>query len=178
MPLEEPEDKSVTTLFVGGVTPAIREDDIRYQFYPFGTITSIRIIPNKNCAFVTYAAREEASRAADALHGDLTIKNIPLSLNWSRSQAQPRSSAPPAFPMAGMPGMPFPGMPPMMPGMPPMMPGMPPMMPGMPLVMPGMPPMPTMQGAGAFAYPSMDPSRVGARGDREESKKDVAGDAH
>jgi pre-mRNA-splicing factor RBM22/SLT11 len=36
--LQPPEDASITTLYVGGLTPEISEEDIRDQFYHFGEL--------------------------------------------------------------------------------------------------------------------------------------------
>ena len=46
---------------------AISEDDLRDQFYPFGELRSLKKVPARGCAFVTYASREAAERAADEL---------------------------------------------------------------------------------------------------------------
>lgn len=40
--LAPPEDASITTLYVGGLTPVITEDDIRDQFYSYGELQSVR----------------------------------------------------------------------------------------------------------------------------------------
>jgi pre-mRNA-splicing factor RBM22/SLT11 len=45
----------------------ISEDDLRDQFYPFGELRSVKKVASRNCAFVTYATREAAERAADEL---------------------------------------------------------------------------------------------------------------
>lgn len=46
--LAPPEDASITTLYVGGLTPVITEDDIRDQFYSYGELQSVKkvFIPN------------------------------------------------------------------------------------------------------------------------------------
>ena len=46
---------------------AISEDDLRDQFYPYGELRSLKKVPARGCAFVTYASREAAERAADEL---------------------------------------------------------------------------------------------------------------
>ena len=40
--LAPPEDASITTLFIGGLTPVITEDDIRDQFYSYGELQSVK----------------------------------------------------------------------------------------------------------------------------------------
>lgn len=40
--LAPPEDALITTLYVGGLTPVITEDDIRDQFYSYGELQSVK----------------------------------------------------------------------------------------------------------------------------------------
>ena len=40
--LSPPEDASITTLYIGGLTPVIGEDDIRDQFYSYGELQSVK----------------------------------------------------------------------------------------------------------------------------------------
>ncbi len=40
--LTPPEDASITTLYIGGLTPVITEDDIRDQFYSYGELQSVK----------------------------------------------------------------------------------------------------------------------------------------
>lgn len=46
--------QNIMTLYIGGLTPEITEDDIRDKFYLFGEIRGIRVVQKSNCAFVTY----------------------------------------------------------------------------------------------------------------------------
>lgn len=45
----------------------VSEDDLRDQFYPYGELKSVKKVASRSCAFVTYATREAAERAADEL---------------------------------------------------------------------------------------------------------------
>lgn len=47
----------------------ISEDDLRDQFYPFGELRSVKKVATRKCAFVTYATREAAERAAEEKSG-------------------------------------------------------------------------------------------------------------
>lgn len=40
--LVPPEDAAITTLYIGGLTPVITEDDIRDQFYSYGELQSVK----------------------------------------------------------------------------------------------------------------------------------------
>ncbi|KAG9153391.1 hypothetical protein Leryth_017293 [Lithospermum erythrorhizon] len=86
--LEPPEDESIRTLYVGGVDAAkITEQDLRDQFYAHGEIESIKLVPQRAYAFVTYTTREGAERAAEELSNKLVIKGQRLKLHWGRPQA-------------------------------------------------------------------------------------------
>ena len=39
-----PEDPTITTLYVGGIAPEVQESDLRDYFYPYGEITSIKVV--------------------------------------------------------------------------------------------------------------------------------------
>jgi hypothetical protein len=54
---QAPEDASVTTLYVGGLTKDMTDEDLRDAFYSYGEITSLRRVESKYCAFVTFATR-------------------------------------------------------------------------------------------------------------------------
>ncbi len=45
--LSPPEDASITTLYIGGLTPVIGEDDIRDQFYSYGELQSVKKVCQK-----------------------------------------------------------------------------------------------------------------------------------
>ena len=84
--LEPPEDKSICTLFVGGVTPDMSEDDIKDAFYSHGELKAVKKVESRSCAFVTYANRSDAEAAAETLAGKLFIKGQRCKLLWGRPQ--------------------------------------------------------------------------------------------
>jgi len=85
--LEPPEDESIKTLYVGGLDARINEQDLRDQFYAHGEIESIKMVPQRAIAFVTYTTREGAEKAAAELSNRLVIKGLRLKLMWGRPQA-------------------------------------------------------------------------------------------
>jgi len=95
--LEPPEDVTVTTLYVGGVTELIAEKDLRDEFYSYGEIKDIRMAPRNNCAFVTYTTREGAEEAASKLANRITVNGVKLKLMWGK----PKVRADPAHGTAG-----------------------------------------------------------------------------
>ncbi|KAG1638293.1 hypothetical protein G6F44_008975 [Rhizopus delemar] len=55
------------SLWVGQLDPTITKNELNNLFSKFGTIESIRILPDRECAFINYFGVEEALRARDAL---------------------------------------------------------------------------------------------------------------
>ncbi|EGD76810.1 pre-mRNA-splicing factor RBM22 [Salpingoeca rosetta] len=187
---EAPEDKTITTLYVGGLREdyGINETDIRDVFYQHGEIQRITITPNKKNAFVEYTTREAAERAMSELHNSLCIKGHYLRLLWGRPKASQHGKGPqdpttaPAVPkVPGLPGaiplpadlaaskavagtVPLPTPPTAMGGLPGVLQPPRPPVPGA-AGLGGLlrPPMPGGARMGAL-YPSMDPSRMGSRG--------------
>jgi pre-mRNA-splicing factor RBM22/SLT11 len=173
MDLEPPEDKTITTLYVSLMGLPITEKELIDQFYAYGEIKSIQVIPLSNCAFVTYTTREAAETAVEKLHGSLTVRGARLKMMWGRPQSKRPGQgeglggipAPPtaptqeqgggagapagfyAYPVAGPPGMPA--------GPPPPPPGRPPTVGNGAQVGYG------GGGTGRIMYPSMDPSNMG-----------------
>jgi len=92
-PLTPPEDSSITTLFVGGLDERVDEASLRDHMYIFGTIASVRVVPERKCAFVTYAQRAEAEAAALGLGGGaLLVKGLRLKLMWGKPVARPAAA--------------------------------------------------------------------------------------
>jgi pre-mRNA-splicing factor RBM22/SLT11 len=72
--LDIPEDKTITTLWVGGLDFKILETDLRMKFATHGAISSITMLEEKGCAFVTFLHRASAEEAATTLLNNLVIK--------------------------------------------------------------------------------------------------------
>ena len=87
-----PEDTSITTLYIGGVPEEATEEDLRDQFYAYGELSSLKVVPEKKCGFVNYASRGDAERAAEALASRLTIKGVSCKLMWGKPQIPVQSS--------------------------------------------------------------------------------------
>merc|ERR1719502_1946895 len=143
--LEPPSDTTITTLYVGGVTPDISESDLKDEFYAYGEIKSIRLVPQSHCAFVTYTTRDAAEEAAERLANRLIVKGIRLKLMWGKPKIRddPKpGAATTEFAIAGPVGVPSTGLP-------------------ASSISPAaggysMPAMPSMATATQISYPSMD----------------------
>jgi pre-mRNA-splicing factor RBM22/SLT11 len=112
--LMPPEDKAITTLYLGGLEAGVKEKDVKDQFYVFGEIRSIKMVPKQSCAFVTFVERESAEAAAAKLHKILQIKGKKVNVMWGRPQQNKESASGAASSSApgssgGEPGMPPPG---------------------------------------------------------------------
>lgn len=146
-----PDDLEITTVFVGGVTPVISEQDLRDVFYEFGEIKSIDIIPSSSCAFVAFSSRAAADAVFQQYNGNVTIKDVRLRLAWGRSHARHHrassgdSSAGLSFSYPAIPV--FSGMPSDI------------------FAPPAAPPPPGMSASlpAATLYPSMNPAAMGSR---------------
>lgn len=79
-------DPTNTTVFVGGLSAPIREDELRQYFSPFGEITQVKIPPGKGCGFVQYVSRQSAEIAIQQMNG-YQIGNSRIRLSWGRSQS-------------------------------------------------------------------------------------------
>ncbi|XP_077999017.1 pre-mRNA-splicing factor RBM22-like isoform X2 [Glandiceps talaboti] len=86
--LATPEDKTITTLYVGGLGEKVTEQDLRDHFYQFGEIRSINVVSRQQCAFVQFTNRPSAEDAAERSFNKLIIKGRRLNIKWGRSQAQ------------------------------------------------------------------------------------------
>lgn len=126
--LSPPEDPTITTLWIGGIEAKMSEEDIRSKFMPYGAMT-LRLVPTKNCAFVTYATRQGAENAARNLAGKLIVDGVHLRMSWGKRSntgssagagaslgpaTVPGSAAPVPYPGAAAPAMPPPGSGPML----------------------------------------------------------------
>ncbi|MEW5307120.1 MAG: hypothetical protein WDW36_009536 [Sanguina aurantia] len=86
--LEPPEDRTITTLYLGGLTALVGEDEIKDVLYSYGEISSVRVIPAKMCAFVTFTDRADAEKAAEEMQNKMLVKGTRLRLTWGRPQQQ------------------------------------------------------------------------------------------
>ncbi|KAI8804762.1 armadillo-type protein [Cladochytrium replicatum] len=65
------------SLWLGNIDPAIAPSDLLTLFSPFGAIESLRVLPDKECAFVNFIRVEDATRAREEMQGSrIGIMNI------------------------------------------------------------------------------------------------------
>jgi len=104
--LMPPEDKSITTLYLGGLPAGVKEKDVRNQLYVYGEIRSIKMAPKQSCAFVTFVKREVAEEAAKATHKILTINEKRINVTWGRPQVTKQKEASEAMVTGAATGVP------------------------------------------------------------------------
>ncbi|GAB1301772.1 Pre-mRNA-splicing factor RBM22 [Apodemus speciosus] len=197
--LDPPEDKTITTLYVGGLGDTITETDLRNHFYQFGEIRTITVVQRQQCAFIQFATRQAAEVAAEKSFNKLIVNGRRLNVKWGRSQAArgkekdkdgTTDSGIKLEPVPGLPGaLPPPpaaeeeasanyfNLPPSGPpavvniALPPP-PGIAPPPPpgfGPHMFHPMGPPPPFMRAPGPIHYPSQDPQRMGAHAGKHSS---------
>ena len=83
-------DPTNTTLFIGGLSSQVVEDQLRIMFGQFGDIIYVKIPQGKGCGFVQYVLRSSAERAMMAMNGKI-LGNSAMRISWGHSSG--RSSA-------------------------------------------------------------------------------------
>ena len=85
---DPPEDQNITTLFIGGINDESPQQALNEQFEIYGKIQGLRIIPSKNCAFISFVERQACEKAFNTLYERLYLKNTQrkLKLLWAKSQ--------------------------------------------------------------------------------------------
>jgi RNA recognition motif-containing protein len=110
-PMNQFTDPNNTTVFVGGLSGYVTEDELRSFFQGFGEITYVKIPPGKGCGFVQFVQRHAAEMAINQMQG-YPIGNSRVRLSWGRSQnnsgpaGTPYRPAPPPPIYPSMGGMP------------------------------------------------------------------------
>ncbi|RCI03164.1 hypothetical protein CU098_007617 [Rhizopus stolonifer] len=84
--------RSNTTVFVGGLSCPIREDELEQYFCIFGDIVYVKIPPGKGCGFVQFVLRQSAEMAIEQMNG-YQIGSSRIRLSWGKSQ-QPFTTLP------------------------------------------------------------------------------------
>ncbi|KAL0275130.1 UNVERIFIED_CONTAM: hypothetical protein PYX00_003087 [Menopon gallinae] len=91
--LEPPEDKTVTTLYVGNLSDRITEKDLQDHFYQYGEIRSITVLAKQQCAFVQFTSRSAAELAAERTFNKLILCGRRMTIRWGRSQGRQSATA-------------------------------------------------------------------------------------
>jgi pre-mRNA-splicing factor RBM22/SLT11 len=80
-----PDDPSVMSLFIGGLSPSVTEQVLLALFNDHSKdIASVRILPGKSIAFIDFSTRQAAEIAIDEFHGQLDIADAKITISWAR----------------------------------------------------------------------------------------------
>ncbi|GAB1744560.1 hypothetical protein NU219Hw_g1963t1 [Hortaea werneckii] len=79
-----PADPNITSLFLTGIEDDLPEHALRAHFEQFGTLRSVVCSHRSHCAFMNYAKRADAERAAQACQGRAVVKGVPLRVQWGK----------------------------------------------------------------------------------------------
>lgn len=82
--IEPPTDKNITSLFLTGVEDDLPEHAVRAFFTEFGSLRSLICSHRSHCAFINYATREAAEKAAAHCQGKAVIHGCPLRVQWGK----------------------------------------------------------------------------------------------
>mmetsp|Transcript_11243 Transcript_11243/g.18920 ORF Transcript_11243/g.18920 Transcript_11243/m.18920 type:complete len:223 (+) Transcript_11243:204-872(+) len=85
---EPPADLTISTLFIGGIQSHDQRELIEEKFQEFGKIQAIKLIPSKQCGFVSFFDRKDCQKAFEVLYERLylTGSTKKLKLLWAKSQ--------------------------------------------------------------------------------------------
>lgn len=91
-------DPTNTTLFIGGLSGGVTEEQLRAIFAAYGDIVYVKVPPGKGCGFVQFVQRTAAESAMNHMQGQL-LGSSSIRISWgrsnsSRSQSQPAVHTP------------------------------------------------------------------------------------
>ena len=72
-----------SSLWIGNVSPKVREEELRALFVPFGEIVSLKILRRSQCAFVNYSSPSAATAAKRHIQGKV-LRDMRLEINFSK----------------------------------------------------------------------------------------------
>ncbi|KAI9315103.1 hypothetical protein BX666DRAFT_1959433 [Dichotomocladium elegans] len=80
------------SLWLGNIDPTITSQDLSMTFCQFGNIESVRILPDRECAFVNFSSVEEALRAKDELVNKLNnrLGNSIVKVGFGKPEQSPQ----------------------------------------------------------------------------------------
>lgn len=84
--IQQPTDPNNTTVFVGGLSSPVSEEELGHYFAPFGEVSYVKVPAGKGCGFVQYVTRASAEQAIERMNG-FVIGTSRIRLSWGRSQA-------------------------------------------------------------------------------------------
>jgi hypothetical protein len=93
-------DPTNTTLFIGGLSNGVTEEQLRAAFSRFGDIIYVKIPAGKGCGFVQFVLRTAAERAMATMNGQVMGASA-MRISWGRSSSRVANQAQQQGAMAG-----------------------------------------------------------------------------
>ncbi|PIA12687.1 ARM repeat-containing protein, partial [Coemansia reversa NRRL 1564] len=81
------------SLWVGNVDPGLSSQDLVAQFGKYGRVESLRLLPDKECAFVNFLRVEDAVRAREAMHAGARIGGNTVRVGFGKGEAHATGDA-------------------------------------------------------------------------------------
>ncbi|KAJ2061034.1 hypothetical protein GGI17_003373 [Coemansia sp. S146] len=75
------------SLWVGNVDPAMSNQDLVAQFGKYGRVESLRLLPDKECAFVNFLRVEDAISAKEDMHAGARIGNNTVRVGYGKGES-------------------------------------------------------------------------------------------
>lgn len=88
-------DPTNTTLFIGGLSGGVTEEQLRSVFAAYGDIVYVKVPPGKGCGFVQFVQRTAAESAMAHMQGQL-LGSSSIRISWGRSNSSRSQAAAPA----------------------------------------------------------------------------------
>ena len=82
---------------------------VRNEFYQYGELRSVALVPRQQCAFIQFTSRNAAEQAAEKSFNKIILKGRRLNIKWGRAQAQqnePKVDDKDQIKLAPVPGLP------------------------------------------------------------------------
>jgi hypothetical protein len=80
-------DPTNTTLFIGGLSAGVSEDELRAIFIRYGDVVYTKIPQGKGCGFVQFINRPDAEAAMAEMNGQM-VGSSAIRISWGRSTSR------------------------------------------------------------------------------------------
>ncbi|KAF6261797.1 hypothetical protein COO60DRAFT_723062 [Scenedesmus sp. NREL 46B-D3] len=80
-------DPTNTTLFIGGLSAGVSEEELRAIFVRYGDVVYTKIPQGKGCGFVQFVTRPDAEAAMTEMNGQM-VGSSAIRISWGRSTSR------------------------------------------------------------------------------------------
>ncbi|KAI7853056.1 hypothetical protein BDC45DRAFT_174934 [Circinella umbellata] len=95
--IQQQQQQPTRSLWIGNIDPTLTMNDLQCIFSQFGIIDTIRILPDRECAFINFITLDDALRAKEELIHTLNgrLGNSAVKVGFGRADAVPQQPPPP-----------------------------------------------------------------------------------